>query len=95
MRPFGAEGAISTVEVIEELIQLDKDLDAATIAERRHMPAPAVAVCEIEQRVAGLERVRLAVNGGGDGGEVLDHDCEDLSRVRLSWKKRKDVRVNL
>ena len=29
-RPFGAERAISTMQVIEELIKLAKDLDAAT-----------------------------------------------------------------
>ena len=29
-RPFGADRAISTIEVIEELIKLAKDLDAAT-----------------------------------------------------------------
>ena len=31
-RPFGAERAISTMQVIEELIKLAKDLDAATKA---------------------------------------------------------------
>ncbi len=29
-RPFGAMGAISTMEVIEELIRLAKEMDAAT-----------------------------------------------------------------
>ena len=40
------------------------------------MTAPAVPIYEIEQGIAILETVRLAVNVGGDGGEILDHDWE-------------------
>jgi hypothetical protein len=45
-------------------------LELRRIAERRHMPAPAMAVDEIEERVAVLELVRCAVDVGGDFGKI-------------------------
>jgi hypothetical protein len=48
-------------------------LELRRITQRRDMPAPAVAVDEVQQGVAFFEEHRLSVEVGGEGGEVLDH----------------------
>jgi hypothetical protein len=43
------------------------------ITKRRHMATAEMAIDDFENGVTGLEEIRLAVDEGGVGGDVLGH----------------------